>query len=135
MARQFRFVVVSNPTERPSSESKKLAYSHAFRDAHAQRRRKQMEKHRKATISVTPPPVSKVLTAPGEAVLAPLSHVLNSNQDPFSALARPLSSMEYFLLNHCMPSMIIFVLAVYRKKIHFDEVNALLPLLLILFCS
>ena len=67
-----------------------------------------MEKYRKATTSLTTPTISNVLTAPGEAVLAPLSHALNSNQDPFSALARPLSSMEYFLLNHCMSTMIMF---------------------------
>lgn len=127
MARQFRFVVVSNPTEAPSSESKKLAYSHAFRQAHAQRRRKQIENHRKAAATSPSPAVGKTFTAPEEAALARLNHVLNNNQDPFSSLARPLSSMEYFLLNHCMSIIIVIhLLPVYRKKTHVD-VNTLDP--------
>ncbi|KAL2820657.1 hypothetical protein BJX63DRAFT_379851 [Aspergillus granulosus] len=97
MARRFQFVTVSNPTEAPSSESKKLAYSHAFRQAHAQRRREQTEKHRKETASV---PVNKVFPASEEAISSPLSQVLNSNKDLFSSIARPLSSVEYFLLDH-----------------------------------
>ncbi|TGJ79593.1 hypothetical protein E0Z10_g9167 [Xylaria hypoxylon] len=75
MARQFQFVAVSNPTEAPSAESKKLAYSHAFRQAHARRRREQTEKYRKEIISV---PVNKVFTTSEEAVSRPLSQALNN---------------------------------------------------------
>ena len=113
MARQFQFVAISNPTEAASSESKKLAYSHAFRQAHAQRRREQTEKYRKEIASV---PVNKVFTASEEAVSSPLGQVLNGNKDPFSSLARPLSSVEYFLLNHCMSIIIIFPLPKHGKK-------------------
>ncbi|KAK3290217.1 uncharacterized protein B0H64DRAFT_60783 [Chaetomium fimeti] len=105
MARQFRFVAVSNPAEPPSSKSKKLAYSHAFRQAHAQRRREETEKYRKERASV---PVNRVFAASGEAISAPLSKVLNSNKDPFSSLARPLSSTEYFLLNHYVHVIVPF---------------------------
>ncbi|KAI1302209.1 hypothetical protein F5Y03DRAFT_362042 [Xylaria venustula] len=97
MVRQFQFVTVSNPTEAPSSESKKLAYSHAFRQAHAKRRRLQTEKYRKEVAKV---PENKVFSTSEEAVSSPLSQVLTGNKDPFSSLARPLSSVEYFLLNH-----------------------------------
>jgi hypothetical protein len=107
MARRFQFVTVPNPTESPSSESKKSAYSHAFRQAHAQRRREQTEKYKKETVSV---PVTKVFTASKEAISSPLSQVLNSNKDLFSSLARPLSSVEYFLLDHCKSIIIIFLL-------------------------
>jgi hypothetical protein len=110
MARQFQFVVVSNPTEAPSPESKKLAYSHAFRQAHAQRRREQTERYRKEIASVL---VKKVSTASEETVSSPLSQVLNSNRDLFSSLARPLSPVEYFLLNHCMSIITVFLLPKY----------------------
>ncbi|KAL5335543.1 hypothetical protein BJX70DRAFT_401447 [Aspergillus crustosus] len=99
MTRQFQFVAVSNPTEAPSSEAKKVAYSHAFRQAHAHRRRKQTEKYRKETASA---PINKVFSASEEAPVSPLgpSQALNSNKDLFSSFARPLSSVEYFLLDH-----------------------------------
>ncbi|KAK4111518.1 hypothetical protein N656DRAFT_769179 [Canariomyces notabilis] len=104
MARQFRFVAVSNPTQAPSPESRKQDYSHAFRQAHAQRRRKQTERYRKG-ILLASGPVIKVLpqAASEEAPFSsPLSQVtvLNNNKDPFSSMARPLSSVEYFLLHH-----------------------------------
>jgi hypothetical protein len=107
MARQFQFVAVSNPTEASSSESKKLVYSHAFRQAHAQRRRETMKKYRKEMASVS---VNKAFTTSKEAVSSPLSQVLNSNKNLFSSLARPLSSVEFFLLNHCMSIIIVFIL-------------------------
>lgn len=113
MARQFQFIAVSNPTEAPSPESKKLAYSHAFRHAHARRRREQTEKYRKEIASVQ---VNNVCITSEEAVSSPLSQVLNSNKDLFSSLARPLSSVEYFLLNHCMSIIIIFLLPKHRRR-------------------
>ncbi|GAB1311917.1 hypothetical protein MFIFM68171_02127 [Madurella fahalii] len=105
MTRQFHFVAVSNPTEAPSSESKKLAYSHAFRQAHARRRHEQTEKYRKEIASVL---VNKVFTASEEAVSSALSQVLSSNKDPFSSLARPLSSVEYFLFNQYIHVIVPF---------------------------
>ncbi|KAI0451918.1 hypothetical protein F5B21DRAFT_485060 [Xylaria acuta] len=105
MACQFQFVAVSNPTEAPSSESKKLAYSHAFRQAHALRRRERTEKYRKEIASV---PINKAFAASEEAISSPLSQVLNSNTDLFSSLARPLSSVEYFLLNHYVHVIVPF---------------------------
>ncbi|KAK0716090.1 hypothetical protein B0H67DRAFT_645758 [Lasiosphaeris hirsuta] len=105
MARQFHFVAVSNPTEAPPSKPKKLAYSHAFRQAHAQRRRERAEKYRKEIAGV---PVSEGLTASEEAVLSPLSQPLNSDKDPFSSSARPLSSVEYFLFNNYIHVVVPF---------------------------
>ncbi|KAI1746711.1 hypothetical protein F4782DRAFT_41216 [Xylaria castorea] len=107
MVRRFQFVAVLNPTEAPSSESKKLAYSHAFRQAHAQRRRERTKKYRKEIASV---PVNKVFTASEEVVSSPLSQALNSNKDLFSSLARPLSSVEYFLLNHYVHVVVPFTI-------------------------
>ncbi|KAK0735221.1 hypothetical protein B0T26DRAFT_599880, partial [Lasiosphaeria miniovina] len=105
MVRQFRFVAVSNPVEAPSSASKKLAYSHAFRQAHAERRREQTEKYRREIASI---PVTKVCTASDEVVSSPPSQVLSSNKDPFSSLARPLSPVEYFLLDHYVHVVVPF---------------------------
>ncbi|KAF2970336.1 hypothetical protein GQX73_g3219 [Xylaria multiplex] len=107
MARQFQFVAVSNPTEAPSFESKKLAYSHAFRQAHARRRREQTEKYRKEIACVS---VNKAFTVSEEAASSPLSQVLDSNKDLFSSLARPLSSVEYFLLNHYVHVIVPFTI-------------------------
>ncbi|KAL2849805.1 hypothetical protein BJX68DRAFT_237816, partial [Aspergillus pseudodeflectus] len=98
MPPRFQFVTVSNPTEAPSSESKKVAYSHAFRQAHAQRRRRQREEYTRDTHRSVP--ANKVPTAFEEAISSPLSQAFNSNKDLFSSLARPLSSVEYCLLNH-----------------------------------
>lgn len=99
MAHRFEFVVVSNPTEAPLPKSKKLAYSHAFRQAHARRRREQTEKYRKEIAIV---PAGNVSPASEEVALGPLSQVLlKFTEDPFSSMARPLSRVEYFLLGHC----------------------------------
>lgn len=101
MVRRFRFVTVLNPTERPSSEAKKLAYAHAFRQAHAQKRHERAEKYRDKVAKALDGNDASV--APGEAGSSPLSQaVLNSTGDPFSSMAKPLSSVEYFLLDHCM---------------------------------
>ncbi|KAK0701155.1 hypothetical protein B0T21DRAFT_379285 [Apiosordaria backusii] len=105
MARQFQFVAVSNPTVAPSSESKKMAYSHAFRQAHAQRRRKQMQKYRKEIANA---PVDKIFTVTEEDVPSPLSQAFNGNKDLFSCLPRRLSSVEYFLLNHYVHVIVPF---------------------------
>lgn len=100
MVRRFRFVNVSNPTEARSAESKRLAYAHAFRQSHAQKRREQAEKYRNEITNALDKNIS---IASGEAGSSPLSQlVVNSTRDPFSSLAKPLSSVEYFLLDHCM---------------------------------
>jgi hypothetical protein len=61
-----------------------------------------VEKYRK---EITPVPVEAVcLIAPEleKALSSPLSQEVNSNRDPFSTLARPLSLAEYFLFHQCM---------------------------------
>jgi hypothetical protein len=105
MPPQFHFVTVSDPTEAPSSESKKVAYSHAFRQAHAQRRRQQTEKYRRDTQQCVPANKVSIEFELEEAISSPLSQAFNSNKDLFSSLARPLSQVEYCLLNHCTSSV------------------------------
>ncbi|KAK0619567.1 hypothetical protein B0T14DRAFT_603342 [Immersiella caudata] len=97
MALRLTFVNVLNPSEGPSSETKSLAYSHAFRQAHAQRRRQRTEKYRKTIERTSPQPT---WVPPAEVIPSPLGQALSSNRDPFSSLPRPLSSVEYFLLHH-----------------------------------
>ncbi|KAL3484062.1 hypothetical protein BJX62DRAFT_60909 [Aspergillus germanicus] len=100
MPLRFYFVTVSDPTEVPSSESKKVAYSHAFRQAHAQRRRQQTEQYRRYTHHSVPANTVPTAFEAAISISSPLSQAFNSNKDLFSSLARPLSSVEYRLLNH-----------------------------------
>lgn len=97
MARKFQFVAVTEPTGASSPESKKLAYSHAFRQARAERRRKQMETYKKEKDSVP----DQALSTSQSSLPSPIGQGLSSYRDPFSCLARPLSSVEYYLLDHC----------------------------------
>ncbi|KAK0648648.1 hypothetical protein B0T16DRAFT_491403 [Cercophora newfieldiana] len=114
MARQFRFVAVSNPTESPSSESKRLAFSHAFRRAHAQRRRRQVGEYQRekvaGSLSVAAP-ANKISTASEEAVPSPSRQAINNiHSDPFSSMSRPFSRVEYFLLDHYVRVIVPFTI-------------------------
>lgn len=99
MARQFQFVTVSNPTEPASSESRKLNHSHVMRQAHAKKRRLQTQRYQNESIICG---TKQDLTIFKSVLSSPLSHVFTNSKDPFSSLARPLTSEEYFLLDHCM---------------------------------
>lgn len=99
MARQFQFVTVSNPTEPASSESRKSAHSHVMRQTHAKKRRLRTQKYQNDSVVRGK---KQDLTIFISVLSSPMSQVFTNSKDPFSSLARPLTSEEYFLLNHCM---------------------------------
>ncbi len=99
MARQFQFVSASKPTEHVSSESRKLNHSHVMRHVHAKKRRLRTQRYQDELINVG---VEQDLTTSETVLSSPLIQRFANSQDPFSSLARPLSSEEYFLLDHCM---------------------------------
>jgi len=70
-----------------------------MRQAHAKKRRLQMQIfHNESIIGET----RQNLTILKSVLSSPLSQVFTNSKDPFSSLARPLTSDEYFLLDHCM---------------------------------
>ncbi|KAI3316642.1 hypothetical protein HD806DRAFT_517021 [Xylariaceae sp. AK1471] len=97
MARQFQFVSVLKPTEHVSSESRKLNHSHVMLHVHAKKRRLRTQRHQNELINVR---VEQDLTTSETALSSPLIQRFANSKDPFSSLARPLSSEEYFLLDH-----------------------------------
>ncbi|VUC30673.1 unnamed protein product [Clonostachys rosea] len=105
MSQQFQFVRASKPTGRTSSKSRKSNHSHVMRHVHARKRRLRTQRYQdelmnagieegqtNSQIDFTSPPIPRFA----------------SSGDPFSSLARPLSSEEYFLLDH-------FVCPVYSR--------------------
>lgn len=100
MPRQFEFVTVSNPSAPASSEDRRLTYSAAMRQAHAKRRRFQVQKYREESVNKDPITRQKVeiFALSSSSLPKPLP---GNGMDPFSSLERPLSSEEYFLLHHC----------------------------------
>lgn len=104
MPRKFQFIAVSDPTEPISSESRKLTNSHVIRQRHAKERRLRTQSYQRALPRVQEEQdamlsrwhVSKSLTG-----------VLDYSRDPFSALPKPLSSQDYFLLHHCTLDVLV----------------------------
>lgn len=99
MAAQFQFVTVSNPTKSGSSESRKLNHSHIMRQVHAKKRLLQMQRFQNESINCGTKPNLGIFKP---FLSSPLHQVFTNTKDPFSSLARPLLSEEYFLLDHCM---------------------------------
>ena len=99
MARQFQFVSASKPTEHVSSESRKLNHSHVMRHVHATKRSLRTQRYQDELINVG---MEQDLTTSETVLSSPLIQRFANSKDPFSSLARPLSSEEYFLLDHCM---------------------------------
>lgn len=99
MVHQFQFVNVSNPTQPVSSKSRKSTQSHVMRQAHARKRRLQIQKYQDESVICG----TRQDLAIFKAVLpSPLSQGFTNSEDPFSSLAQPLKPEEYFLLDHCM---------------------------------
>jgi len=99
MARQFQFVTVSNPTEPAWTEARKSIHSHVMRQAHAKKRRLQTQRYQNESVICG---TKQDLTIFKSVLSSPLSQVFTNSKDPFSSLARSLTSDEYFLLDHCM---------------------------------
>lgn len=100
MPRQFAFVTVSNPTEPASSEYRRLTHSHAMRQVHAKKRRLRTQRYQGEMVDANTREGEKLGVLELQVSSPPELMPANS-KDPFSSLARPLSSEEYFLLNHC----------------------------------
>ena len=99
MARRFQFVSASKPTEHVSSESRKLNHSHVMRHVHAKKRRLRTQRYQDELINVG---MEQDLMTSETVLSSPPVQRFADSRDPFSSLARPLSSEEYFLLDHCM---------------------------------
>ncbi|EPE26569.1 hypothetical protein GLAREA_02482 [Glarea lozoyensis ATCC 20868] len=105
MARQFQFVTVPDPLKPASFGARKSNQSHVMRQAHAKKRRLQIQKYQNE------PLVGAVKQGPTiyDAVLwSPLSQGMTNGKDPFSSMARPLMSEEYFLLDHYIKVVVPF---------------------------
>ncbi|KAL6411820.1 hypothetical protein AUP68_04199 [Ilyonectria robusta] len=94
MPLQLQFVAVSNPTGPVPSESRKLCHSHATRQTHAKERRLRVQRYQKEVTQFRLEGNHDLNT------LGPLGRTHNHGNDPFAAIARPLSSQEYFLLDY-----------------------------------
>ncbi|KPM41006.1 hypothetical protein AK830_g5537 [Neonectria ditissima] len=105
MPRQFQFVTVSNPTGPVPSESRKLAHSHATRQAHAKERRLRTQRYQMQVMQVRAGKNMEILEPDS---LNPLLRMPNHGGDPFSTLVRPLSSQENFLLDHYVRIVVPF---------------------------
>lgn len=101
---QFQFVTVSDPTQPACSESRKVTHSHVMRQAHARKRHLEIQRYQNESRICSSGTKQDVTTLKVSLLSSPLSNQVNDSigKDPFSSLARPLTSEEYFLLDHCM---------------------------------
>lgn len=112
--KRIQFVMVSNPAEASSAQTRKKAHSHAAREAHAKARRMRAQQHRKAQetsdgwsaghedaagLDTTLEPAS-ARTGP-VTYASPLGLLLSHCKDPFSTLVKSFTHREYFLLHYC----------------------------------
>ncbi|CAH0035307.1 unnamed protein product [Clonostachys rhizophaga] len=97
MARQFQFVSASTPTERVASKSRKSNHSHVMRHVHARKRRLRTQRYQD---QLTNADMEVDRTTSQIGFSSPSIPRFATSGDPFSSLARPLSSEEYFLLDH-----------------------------------
>ncbi|CAI6081942.1 unnamed protein product [Clonostachys chloroleuca] len=97
MARRFQFVSASTPTERVSSQSRKSNHSHVMRHVHARKRRLRTQRYQDKLINAG---MEMNQTTLQIGLPSPPIPRFASSGDPFSSFARPLSSEEYFLLDH-----------------------------------
>ncbi|KAH7139636.1 hypothetical protein B0J13DRAFT_504888 [Dactylonectria estremocensis] len=95
MPRQFHFVSVVGPAEPSSTESRTAAHAHAIRRAHANARRIRTQRYQASVRDH-----GKDLTTGAGSMH---SHGL---PDPFSALVKPLSSEDQFLLHHYVQNVV-----------------------------
>lgn len=100
---KLKFVNVSNPTERITSESRSQAHSHAIRQAHAKKRHQQTQKYQdevlRAQVGEKPTAALDLDQDRSLVVLNPRAEL--PARDPLSNFARSLPSHEYFLLDRC----------------------------------
>lgn len=119
---RLHFVEVPDPGRTVSTGSLKTSKSHAAREAHAKKRRQRMKEYQDRGGNGSEPG-SFQSAGVADATLARLEdgtgkddgrvpgwhigtsplldHLSSSYTDPFSALGRHMTGMEYFLLHHC----------------------------------
>ncbi|KAH8174422.1 hypothetical protein LIA77_05841 [Sarocladium implicatum] len=116
---QFRFVTTTSPSGRVSSQTRKTNHSHVMRHVHQKKRLSRIQQNRDAVAVAGADAdedagaVRQVQTEVHVPAVDPRTAQIQrygSSRDPFSTLARPLSSEEYSLLNNyvhvVMPSAI-----------------------------
>ncbi|KAF5667110.1 hypothetical protein FHETE_5813 [Fusarium heterosporum] len=94
MACRFQFINIPHPTGQISPQSRKLAHSHVLRQRHAKQRQSRTEAYQRVRIQKKPG------SAVGQLEDQFQSRMLDHCKDPFSALSRPLTPQEYFLLDY-----------------------------------
>ncbi|KAM0227106.1 hypothetical protein ACHAP5_012245 [Fusarium lateritium] len=95
MTSQFQFITVPDPTAGISPQSRKLVYSHVLRQRHAKERLSRTKAYQdKPRVRQDPD------EATGQSDNLFQSRMLGYCKDPFSALIRPLTTQEYFLLDY-----------------------------------
>lgn len=90
---ELHFVAVPGPTSARLSETRRSRHSHTARQVHAKIRRSRAQKYQQELAQ------AQFFKEYGTFDL--LDQIPRCRKDPFSALVRPLSSQEYFLLNYC----------------------------------
>lgn len=105
--------ILSDPSSRPESASRKRAHAHAARVAHAKRSRFRLVEYSAGTARMTVlgdqnSPTQQVDasgtttdTIEAESVPSPKSLLSSARSDPFSSFARTFTRVEHFLLDHC----------------------------------
>lgn len=104
--------ILSNPSNRPDSASRKRAHAHAARVAHAKRSRFRLVNYHagksKTTVLKDQGPTIRQADGCGiaDAIVAenasgPKSLLSSARNDPFNSLARTFTKAEHFLLDHC----------------------------------
>jgi hypothetical protein len=86
-----------------------------MRQAHGKKRRLQVQRYQNESSRSGPKRDLSIFTT---VLSSPLSQGINNVKDPFSSMARSLTSGEYFLLDHCMCAildLIVFWLLLYYE--------------------
>ena len=120
MPRPVQFINLSNPAAGLPSSSQRQSRSHAAREAHAKARRLRTAKYQasrrrqhdqggtaqiEARYALASP---KLAREPSSFVISsPLSLLGSARTDPFSSYSTMLTHVDYFLLDHCMPCLIL----------------------------
>ncbi|PVI03966.1 hypothetical protein DM02DRAFT_625290 [Periconia macrospinosa] len=103
---QFQFITVSNPMKSGAAGSRKANHSHIMRQIHARKRRLQMQRYVDESMDNG---ANQDLSIFEWFLAVPLRQV-SSRTDPFSSMARPLSLVEEFLLDHYIQVVLPFTI-------------------------
>jgi hypothetical protein len=121
--RKIQFINLSHPADASATESQRSAHSHAARAAHASTRRLRILEYRIRKASqqseecrdhdgagsskeavpstVAAAKSSSLIRVEADVVPSPVNLLASDRRDPFMSSARPLESIEHYLLDHC----------------------------------